>query len=147
MAANVDDFTPVTDLLHGAEQVVYGDSGYQGIANKPELAEKATESIVAMRPGKRRALPATPDRKLQDLIETAKPHTCSKDEHPSPVTRQKYTFQRNCLPGFAKNRCRINVMVALSNQFQAYRNSLIISLPGALMCLIPRFSLKSVQSY
>ncbi len=70
-AANVHDLTPAADLLHGDEQVVYGDAGYQGIAKRPEMAGKTTEFRVAMRPGRRRTLPDTPDGKLQDLIETA----------------------------------------------------------------------------
>ena len=52
-AANVHDLTPAADLLHGDEQVVYGDAGYQGIGKRPEMAGKTTEFRVAMRPGKR----------------------------------------------------------------------------------------------
>jgi IS5 family transposase len=36
--ANVHDLTPVAELLHGDEKVVYGDAGYQGIAKRPEMA-------------------------------------------------------------------------------------------------------------
>jgi IS5 family transposase len=35
-AANVHDPTPAVDLLHGDEEVVYADAGYQGIARKLE---------------------------------------------------------------------------------------------------------------
>ncbi len=38
IAANVHDLTPVAELLHGDEEVAYGDAGYQGIAKRPELA-------------------------------------------------------------------------------------------------------------
>ncbi len=40
---------------------------------------------VAMRPGKRRALPDTPEGRLQDLIEAAKAHVRAKVEHPFRV--------------------------------------------------------------
>jgi IS5 family transposase len=70
-AANVHDLTPATDLLHGDEQVVYADADYKGIAKRPEMAGKTTEFKVAMRPGKRRAIPDAPEGVLQDLIETA----------------------------------------------------------------------------
>ena len=73
------------DLLHGDEEVVYGDAGYQGIANRPEMEGAKAEFRVAMRPGKRRALPDTPEGMLQDLIETAKAHIRSKVEHPFQV--------------------------------------------------------------
>jgi hypothetical protein len=42
------------------------------------MADKTTEFRVAMRPGKRRALPDTPEGRPQDLIETAKAHIRSK---------------------------------------------------------------------
>ena len=43
-AANVHDLTPAADLLHGDEEVVYADAGYQCIAKRPELAGKTTDS-------------------------------------------------------------------------------------------------------
>ena len=55
-----------------------------------------------MRPGKRRSLPITPDGKLQDLIEAAKLHVRAKVEHP-------------------KNRCKVNVIAALTNLYFALR--------------------------
>jgi IS5 family transposase len=58
-------------LLHGDDEVVYGDAGYRGIAKRTEIKGKSMEFRVAMRPGKRRALPDTPDGRVQDLIEAA----------------------------------------------------------------------------
>ena len=72
-----------------------------------------------MRPGKRRALPETPDGKLQDLIETAMAHIRSKVEHPFRVIKQQFGFQKTRLRGLAKNRCKINVMAALTNLYLA----------------------------
>jgi len=118
-AANVHDLTPAADLLHGEEKVVYADAGYQGIANRPEMAVKTTDFRVAMRPGKRRALPDTPEGRLHDLIETAKAHIRSKVEHSFRVIKQQFGFHKTRLRGIAKNRCKINVLAALSNLFQA----------------------------
>ena len=84
-SANVHDLTPAAELLHGDEEVVYGDAGYQGIAKRPERQGAAAEFKVAMRPGKRRVLPDTPDGRLEDLIETAKAHVRAKVEHPFRV--------------------------------------------------------------
>ncbi len=50
---------------------MYADSGYQGIGKRPEMADKEIEFRVAMRPGKRRVLPETPDGRRLDLIEAA----------------------------------------------------------------------------
>jgi IS5 family transposase len=88
-AANVHDLTPAAELLHGGEKVVYADAGYQGIAKRPEMAGRTTEFRVAMRPGKRRALPDTPDGRLDDLVETAKAHIRAKCEHPFRVIKQQ----------------------------------------------------------
>jgi IS5 family transposase len=118
-AANVHDLTPAAELLHGEEKVVYADAGYQGFAKRPEMVGRTTDFRVAMRPGKRRALPDTPEGRLQDLIETAKAHIRSKGEHPFRVIKQQFGFQKTRLRGLAKNRCKINVLAALSNLFQA----------------------------
>jgi IS5 family transposase len=120
-AANVHDLTPAAELLHGEETVVYADAGYQGIANRPEMADKEIEFRVAMRPGKRRALPETPDGRLLDLIETAKAHIRSKGEHPFRVIKQQFCFQKTRLRGMAKNRCKVHVIAALTNLFLARR--------------------------
>jgi len=117
----VHDLTPIADLLHGDEHVVYGDAGYQGIAKKPEMEGAMATFRVAMRPGKRRALPDTPEGKLQDLIETAKAHIRAKVEHPFRVIKQQFGFQKTRLRGLAKNRCRIHVLAALTNLFLARR--------------------------
>ena len=116
--ANVHDLTPGAQLLHGDEEVVYADAGYQGIAKRPEMEGKATEFRVAMRPGKRRALPDTPEGRLVDLVETAKAHFRSKGEHPFRVIKQQqFGFQKTRLRGMVKNRCKIYVLAALTNLF------------------------------
>jgi IS5 family transposase len=75
---------------------------------------------VAMRPGKRRALPNTPDGKLQDLIEAAKKaHVRAKVEHPFRVIKQQFGFQKTRRRGLAKNRCKIKIMAALTNLYLA----------------------------
>ena len=84
-AANVHDLTPAADLLHGEETVVYADAGYQGIEKRTEMEGKGIGFRVAMRPGKRRVLPDTPEGRVDDLIETAKAHIRAKVEHPFRV--------------------------------------------------------------
>jgi len=123
-AANVHDLTPAAGLLHGDEDVVYGDGGYQGIAKRPEMKAAKAEFRVAMRPGKRRALPDTPEGKLHDLIETAKAHIRAKVEHPFRVIKQQFGFQKTQLRGLVKNRCKIHVLAALTNLFLARRRLL-----------------------
>ena len=103
-AASVHDVTPAADLLHRDEQVVYGDAGYQGITKRLEVDGKKAEYRVAMRLGKRRALPETLEGKMQDLIEIFKAHVCSKVEHLFRVIKHQFGFQKTWLRGLFKNR-------------------------------------------
>ncbi len=91
-AASVNDLTPEAELLHGDEEVVYGDGGYQGMAKRPEMAGRAATFRVVMRTGKRRVLPDTADGKRQDLNEAAKAHVRAKVEHPLRVTMPQFGF-------------------------------------------------------
>ena len=116
-AANVHDLTPAAELLHGEETVVYADAGYQGIEKRPEMEGKGIGFRVAMRPGKRRALPDTPEGRVDDLIETAKAHIRAKVEHPFRVMKRQFGFQKTRLRGMVKNRCKVNVLAALTNLF------------------------------
>lgn len=118
-AANVHDLTAAVELLHGDEEVVYADAGYQGIEKRPEMEGKSTTFRIAMRPGKRRALPDTAEGRLDDLVETAKAHIRAKGEHPFRVIKQQFGFQKTRLRGMVKNRCKVNVLAALTNLFLA----------------------------
>ena len=118
-SANVHDLTPAAELLHGQETVVYADAGYQGIEKREEMNGKAVGFRVAMRPGKRRALPDTPEGRLDDLIETAKAHIRAKVEHPFRVIKRQFGFQKTRLRGLLKNSCKVNVLAALANLFMA----------------------------
>ena len=62
-------------------------------------------------------LPDTPEGRLDDLIETAKAHIRAKGEHPFRVMKQQFGFQKTRLRGMLKNRCKVNVLAALSNLF------------------------------
>jgi transposase, IS5 family len=116
-AANLRDLKPAAELLHGEEEVVYADAGYQGIEKRPEMEGKPTSFRVAMRPGKRRALPNTADGRMDDLIETAKAHIRAKGEDPFRVIKQQIGFQKTRLRGMLKNRSQVNVLEALTNLF------------------------------
>jgi transposase, IS5 family len=72
----------------------------------------------------RRVLPDTPEGRLDDLVETAKAHIRAKVEHPFRVIKQQFGFQKTRLRGMLKNRCKVNVLVALSNLFMARRRLL-----------------------
>lgn len=79
------------------------------------------DALITTCPGKRRVLF---DQIQKDLIEMAKAHVCVKGEHPFRVIKQQIGFQKSYLRGLIKNDCKINVMAALSNLFQARRHLL-----------------------
>ena len=123
-AANVHALTPAADLLHGEETVVYADAGYQGIEKRDTMQGRGIGFRVAMRPGKCRALPATPEGRVDDLVETAKAHIRAKVEHPFRVIKRQFGFEKTRLRGMLKNRCKVHVLAALSNLFMARRTLL-----------------------
>lgn len=67
----LDDLTRAAELMYGGDELVHGDAGYQGIAKRPEMADKTMQFKVAMRLFKRCVLPDTPECWLVDLVETA----------------------------------------------------------------------------
>ena len=58
----------------------------------------------------RRALPDTPDGRLDDLIETAKAHIRAKGEHRFRVIKRPFGIQKTRLRGLCKNGCRLRML-------------------------------------
>ncbi len=52
--ANVSDVATAHALLHGGEEQVWGDAGYQGVDKRAENRDTDVDWEVAMKPGKRR---------------------------------------------------------------------------------------------
>ncbi len=46
-------------------------------------------------------------------------------EHPFRVIKQQFGFQKTRLRGMAKNRCKVNVLAALTNLFLARQKLLV----------------------
>ena len=122
-AANVHDVTQGHGLLHGNEQVVFADAGYQGATKRPEAT--GVDWHVAMRPGKRRALDKnTPWGKLLDKAEQMKASVRAKVEHPFRVIKCQFGFTKVRYKGLAKNTAQLVTLFALSNLWMARRQLL-----------------------
>ena len=76
--ANVHDLAPSEELLHGEEERVWGDAGYQGIEKGEEHKDRQVAWHVAMRPGQRRKLAREP---VEKLMEECKSSVRAKVEH------------------------------------------------------------------
>lgn len=122
-AANVQDVTQGHGLLHGNEQVVFADAGYQGANNRVEAT--GVDWHVALRPGKRRALDKnSPWGNLLDKVEQMKASVRAKVDHPFRVIKCQFGFTKVRYKCLAKNTAQLVTLFALSNLWLARRQLL-----------------------
>ena len=114
-AANVHDISVAGKLLHGQEECVWGDAGYQGVDKRPENADSQVQWITAMRPGKRRALPKTKLGRLLDEAERIKARVRAKVEHPFRVIKLQFGYAKARYRGMKKNAARLTMLFAFAN--------------------------------
>ena len=128
--ANVNDVTQGHALLHGEETVVFADAGYQGIDKRDE---KCTDAAwhVAMRPGKRRALPDTEVGRLDDQIERIKASIRAKVEHPFHIIKNRFGLRKVRYQGLAKNTGQLFMLLGLANLLIAKRRLFALHAQGA----------------
>jgi len=126
-AANVNDVTQAHALLHGDERIAVGDAGYQGVEKRPEAAEHEAAGntiplwIVAMRPGKRRALPDTEAGQSIEAFEQRKASFRAKVEHPFHVVKNLFRHRKVRYRGLAKNTAQLYTLFGLANLLLARR--------------------------
>jgi IS5 family transposase len=118
-AANVNDVTQGHGLLHGDEQVVFADAGYQGAPKRAEAT--GVQWQVAMRPGKRKQQKQTPWGALTEQAEKLKASVRAKVEHPFRVIKCQFGFTKVRYRGLAKNTEQLVTLFALSNLWMARR--------------------------
>lgn len=116
-AANVNDVTQGHALLHGQEEVVIADAGYQGAQTRPEATGVAWQ--IAMRPGKRRGLPDTAWGRMLDEAERLKASVRAKVEHPFRVVKRQFGYVKVRYRGLKKNTAQLTTLFALSNLWMA----------------------------
>jgi len=92
--ANTADVTQAHALLHGEEKLAFGDAGYQGVEKREENQGQSVEWHVALRPGKRRALPKTKLGQLTEQIEQAKASIRAKVEHPFHIVKNIFGLKK-----------------------------------------------------
>jgi IS5 family transposase len=113
--ANVNDVTQAQALLSGEETEVYADAGYQGVDKREENLEVPVTWHVAMRPGKRRALPDRPWGALLEKIERAKASIRAKVEHPFHVVKNLFRHKKTRYRGLDKNTKQLFTLFGLAN--------------------------------
>ena len=113
-AANVHDKHPLPQLLHGAEQEVYGDSAYASqqelIGSKAPLAEDLTNQ---------RALGSGILADLERIVNRIKSKVRSRVEHVFAVVKRQFGFSKVRYRGLEKNGTRAFVALGLANIYLA----------------------------
>ena len=117
-AANAHDVTQAHQLLHGQEDIVFGDSGYRGVDKRPEVQAQHPKVNwqVAMMPSKRKALNKTETvGALVEQLEKVKAKIRAKVEHPFRVIKCQFGHRKTRYRGLAKNTAQLVTLFALSN--------------------------------
>ena len=111
-AANVSDIIEVPRLLHGQEQEVWADAGYQGVHKRPENEGRTTPWHVAMKPGVRKELAGDSP---EEAVEHGKASVRAKVEHPFFYVKRMFGYGKVRYRGLAKNTQRFAVLLGFTN--------------------------------
>jgi IS5 family transposase len=127
-SANEADVEVVDELLHGKEEVAYGDAGYTG-ADKRVVRENLRWEIAAKR-GKVQAMKEGCAKRKIDKIEKRKASIRARVEHPFRVIKRQFGLVKVRFRGLAKNTAHIVTLFALSNLWMARRK--LLAMTGSL---------------
>lgn len=86
-----------------------------GVEKQEENQGLRIQWEIAMRPGKRKALPDTPVGRLQERIEKAKASIRAKVEHPFRIIKNLFGMKKVSYRGLAKNTVRLYTLFGLAN--------------------------------
>jgi IS5 family transposase len=118
--ASAADITQLPTLLHGDEQVLYGDQAYWKDADRHAYEARGVRYRVNRRPrGK-----AHPLSERWRKINRARSRTRARCEHPFHVVKRLWGFAKVRYRGLAKNLARAHIMFALANLYAVRRQLL-----------------------
>jgi IS5 family transposase len=129
--ANTADVTQAHALLHGREVDAFGDAGYRGVEKREENRDSKVDWYVALRPGKRRALPDTPLGRLAEKVEQFKASVRAKVEHPFHIVKNVFCLKKVRYRGLAKNTAQLFTLFGLANLLIAKRRLFALHSQGA----------------
>jgi IS5 family transposase len=113
-AANVHDKHPLSDLMHGAERRVYGDSAYA--SQKALIASKAPRANDFTNQRVRKGAEVDPDLRSKNRN---KSKVRARVEHVFAVVKRLWGFTKVRYRGLAKNATRSFVALGLANIYLA----------------------------
>lgn len=124
-SANVHDVTMTSQLLHGEENEVYGDSAYCGADKREDaiIRNKNGRKVrykINRKPSQIKKLTLSGQRAAKKT-EHKKSSIRAKVEHVFAVVKRQLKFRRTRYRGLKKQTAKINIMFALANLILADR--------------------------
>ena len=124
-AANVHDLEEAPKLLRPDDEVAYGDSGYLGLPERPEIKSDENLSKITFRISRR---PSSLNVKTgydginwEKVIEHQKSAIRCKVEHPFLIVKRQFGYSKVVYRGIAKNLHRFNILFASANLLMCAR--------------------------
>ena len=130
-AAHASDVTQAHALLHGTERIAFVDAGYQGVEKREENQTPDVKGPVALRPGKRRALPDNELGRIEEKIEKRKASVRAKVEPPFHIIKNIFQLKKVRYCGLLKNTAQWLTLFGLANLLSAQRRILALNAQGA----------------
>ena len=124
-AANVHDINEAHKLIREDDEVMYGDSGYIGIEERPEI--KADEHLSAIdyrinaKPSSIKVPKSYTGINWDKEIEHRKSSVRCKVEHPFLIVKNQFGYKKATYKGIAKNFNRFNILFACANLVMCIR--------------------------
>lgn len=124
-SANRHDVTETSKLIRTDDDIVYGDSGYLGAAERPEIKDDAELSKVEFRINKRPSgLKMADDFKglnWDKKLEHVKSAIRCKVEHPFLIVKKQMGYAKVVYRGIEKNMNRFHILFASANLIMCNR--------------------------
>ena len=115
--ANEADVEQITDLLHGKEETVWADSGYQGAPKR--VHREDLQWHIAARPSDIAKMPDGTVKTRVQKQEHSKASVRAKVKHPFRVIKRQFGLAKVRFKGLAKNTAHVVTLFALSNLWMA----------------------------
>jgi len=124
-AANVHDLEEAPKLLRPDDEVAYGDSGYLGLSERPEIRNDENLSKIQFRINRR---PSSLNVKTdyhginwEKVIEHQKSSIRCKVEHPFLIVKRQFGYCKTAYRGIAKNMNRFHMLFGCANLVMCIR--------------------------
>lgn len=130
-SANEHDVTVISQLLHGEENEIYGDSAYIGAETRAEAiirneSGKKIKYKINRKPSQIKKL-STSGQYYAKKAERRKSSVRSKVEHVFGIVKRQLGYRRTRYRGLKKQTSKLNIMFALANLILADRKLLTLN--------------------